>query len=375
MCVCSAVDKVRIIALYIMHRDGVPEGDKKRLYQHARLALHEMDAIDNLTHLGLNVNKVMPRRGLVLACVQMLMLSLAPLQDSGKKRKPLFKQREEEDAYDISRYQPALRFMLEVNCCDYVQSFLAHLLTPSLPRQSQFAGTLDPSTFPYVRDAPVGATKSSAAASAAPPPTGSLRSARPQWTAQRTKRVVDAPRQRVLVFMAGGATYSEVRAVYKVSEAANKDVFLGTSHLVTPQKFVSDLANLVRGGGGSSHTKQGFQPLLKGGKALPPRAPGMPQQAIDQRYPQQVQPPPAPAPTLQQKAAASASDARRPSSLVASLKGSTNSKGSSSTLAPGATLQHSTSGSSLGGQSMQSATSDGASSGKIKKKGFLKRLM
>ncbi|POY70532.1 hypothetical protein BMF94_6446 [Rhodotorula taiwanensis] len=326
----SAVDKVRIIALYIMHRDGVPEGDKKRLYQHARLALHEMDAIDNLTHLGLNVNK-----------------------DSGKKRKPLFKQREEEDAYDISRYQPALRFMLE----------------------SQFAGTLDPSTFPYVRDAPVGATKSSAAASAAPPTTGSLRSARPQWTAQRTKRVVDAPRQRVLVFMAGGATYSEVRAVYKVSEAANKDVFLGTSHLVTPQKFVSDLANLVRGGGGSSHTKQGFQPLLKGGKALPPRAPGMPQQAIDQRYPQQVQPPPAPAPTLQQKAAASASDARRPSSLVASLKGSTNSKGSSSTLAPGATLQHSTSGSSLGGQSMQSATSDGASSGKIKKKGFLKRLM
>lgn len=54
----SAVDKVRIIALYIMHRDGVPEGDKKRLYQHARLALHEMDAIDNLGYLGVNVNKV-----------------------------------------------------------------------------------------------------------------------------------------------------------------------------------------------------------------------------------------------------------------------------------------------------------------------------
>lgn len=55
---CSTIDKVRIIALYIMHRDGVPEGDKKRLYQHARLAIHEMDAIDNLSYLGLNVNKV-----------------------------------------------------------------------------------------------------------------------------------------------------------------------------------------------------------------------------------------------------------------------------------------------------------------------------
>lgn len=36
------------------------------------------------------------------------------LQDSGKKRKPLFKQRPEEDAYDISRFQPSLKYMLEV---------------------------------------------------------------------------------------------------------------------------------------------------------------------------------------------------------------------------------------------------------------------
>lgn len=49
---------MRIIALYIMYQDGVPESDKKRLYQHARLALHEMDALDNLTYLGINVSKV-----------------------------------------------------------------------------------------------------------------------------------------------------------------------------------------------------------------------------------------------------------------------------------------------------------------------------
>jgi len=87
----SSTDKLRIIALYIMHRDGVPEGDKKRLYQHARLALHEMDSVNNLSYLGINVDK-----------------------DSGKKRKPIFKQKPEEDAYDISRYQPGLKSMLEV---------------------------------------------------------------------------------------------------------------------------------------------------------------------------------------------------------------------------------------------------------------------
>lgn len=35
-------------------------------------------------------------------------------QDTGKKRKPLFKQRAPSDAYDISRYQHATALMLEV---------------------------------------------------------------------------------------------------------------------------------------------------------------------------------------------------------------------------------------------------------------------
>ena len=44
--------KVRIIALYIMFRDGVPDEDRRRLYQHARLTLAEQDAVNALVHLG-----------------------------------------------------------------------------------------------------------------------------------------------------------------------------------------------------------------------------------------------------------------------------------------------------------------------------------
>ncbi|SCV68091.1 BQ2448_212 [Microbotryum intermedium] len=199
----SSTDKLRIIALYIMHRDGVPEGDRKRLYQHARLALHEMDAVDNLSQMGINVSK-----------------------DSGKKRKALFKQRPEEDSYDISRFQPALKYMLE----------------------EHFSGSLDQSTFPYVRDAPPsGGSSSSRATSAAPAQAGSLRSARPQWTATRGRRTVAEPRQRVVVFVAGGMTFSEVRAVYKLSESANKDIVIGSTNTITPEQFVSDLSNLDRG--------------------------------------------------------------------------------------------------------------------------------
>lgn len=88
----SSKDKVRIIALYILHRNGVPEEDRKRLFQHAHLALHEMDMVNNMKYLGLDISKELKNN-----------------------RKPPIKQRQLEDVYDISRYQPVLKLMLDVS--------------------------------------------------------------------------------------------------------------------------------------------------------------------------------------------------------------------------------------------------------------------
>ena len=52
-------NKVRIIALYIQYRDGVPDEDRRRLYQHARLSLAEQDAVNALAYLGVRVSRVM----------------------------------------------------------------------------------------------------------------------------------------------------------------------------------------------------------------------------------------------------------------------------------------------------------------------------
>ena len=55
------MNKVRIVALYIQHRDGVPEEDRRRLYQHARLTLAEQDAVNALIHMGVRISRVSNR--------------------------------------------------------------------------------------------------------------------------------------------------------------------------------------------------------------------------------------------------------------------------------------------------------------------------
>lgn len=53
------VHKVRIISLYIQYRDGVPDEDRRRLYQHGRLTMAEQDAVNALVYLGVKISKVL----------------------------------------------------------------------------------------------------------------------------------------------------------------------------------------------------------------------------------------------------------------------------------------------------------------------------
>lgn len=70
----------------------------------------------------------------------------------------------------------------------------------------------------------------------------SLRSAKPTWA--RTRSSAAEPRQRIIVFVAGGATYSESRACYEISELFSKDIFLLTSHMLTPSLFLRQVGDL-----------------------------------------------------------------------------------------------------------------------------------
>ncbi|CEL61750.1 Protein transport protein sec1 OS=Schizosaccharomyces pombe (strain 972 / ATCC 24843) GN=sec1 PE=3 SV=1 [Rhizoctonia solani AG-1 IB] len=223
----SSTDKARLIALYIMYRDGVSDEDKRRLYQHARLSNMDQDAVNALTYLGARI--------------------VRGTADRDIKRK--LKQKSATNyEYDQSRYQPVLQTVLE----------------------DHFSGKLDQSVFPYVRDAPppappLGTSLGSFRSSPAPTPTAaaptSLRSQKPSWHKAPPpggRNNTDALKQRVFVFVAGGMTYSEMRTAYTMSALQNKEVFVGSTHPMNPARFISDLRAISMDGVGSAALPDGL---------------------------------------------------------------------------------------------------------------------
>ena len=194
-------DRLRLIALYLLYKDGLISGDLQKLLAHAQLPPPQTDVITGLEHLGATVRR--------------------SLKDSKPVNHTLFNRKPQpapagQEEYSLSRYTPSLQLMLE----------------------NHVRGTLDQNTFPYIKPE-VDATDdfSSQESSAA-----SLRSAKPTWAKSRVTST--EPRQRIIIFVAGGATYSEARACYEVSRSTSRDVFLATSHMQNPGLFMRQLSDL-----------------------------------------------------------------------------------------------------------------------------------
>ncbi|KAI5804450.1 Sec1-like protein [Geopyxis carbonaria] len=195
-------ERLRLITLYLLYKDGLLEGDIQKLMLHSGLRRQDESVFRSLHLLGARVSK--------------------PLKDPTPNRnrpqrpnKPM--EQDDDEGSDFSRFSTALKQMLE----DHVK------------------GTLDPQAFPYLKPEliPTGTGNGADVVSQA-----SLRSAKPTWAKSRLSVV--EPRQRIIVFMTGGATYSEARACYEISKASVRDVFLGSTHMITPGQWLNQLSLL-----------------------------------------------------------------------------------------------------------------------------------
>lgn len=187
--------------MYLLYRNGLLPADTQKLLAHAQLPPQDGEVVHNLGLLGARVSKPLK---------DVRQTSQPP---TGKRQPPVASNEES----GLSRYEPAIKLVLE----------------------EHIRGSLDQVIFPFTKphlDAADGVMGQEHVSQA------SLRSAKPTWA--RTRPTSFEPKQRIIVFMAGGATYAESRACYEVSRAASKDVYLATSHMLTPSLFLRQVGDL-----------------------------------------------------------------------------------------------------------------------------------
>ncbi|KAK8090991.1 hypothetical protein PG994_000496 [Apiospora phragmitis] len=193
----TSSDRLRLVIMYALYRDGVILEDIKRLLAHASLPPQDTEVVANLELLGARTT--------------------IALKDPKRDTTPLFpidvKSMVPNEEYALSRFQPVLKPLLE-NLC---------------------RGALDQTAFPYVKP-PLDPNEDMIVGQ------GSLRAAKPSWAG--AGRRVPENRQRIIVFMAGGATFSESRICFEVGNSLNRDVILTTSHMLTPQLFIRQVGDL-----------------------------------------------------------------------------------------------------------------------------------
>ncbi|CAK7268857.1 hypothetical protein SEPCBS119000_003274 [Sporothrix epigloea] len=192
-------DRLRLIMLYVLYRNGVIPEDINRLLAHSNLPKPLFDTIVNLELLG----------GRPVHGLKEVVQPPPPLFSADPKAS----QTSNDEEYSLSRFEPALKTLLD-NLC---------------------RGQLDQAIFPYVNP-PLDPHEDSVMAQS------SLRAAKPSW-ADSNRRVPDN-RQRIFVFMAGGATFSEARVCYEASAKYSRDVVLATSHMLTPHLFCRQVGDL-----------------------------------------------------------------------------------------------------------------------------------
>lgn len=196
-------DRLRLIIEYLLYRDGLLASDIKKLLAHAQLPAQDGEVIQNLELLGAHV--------------------VRGLKDTRPVAQPFFARKQPPPPIDeegsLSRFEPTLKTLLE----------------------ELIRGNLDQSKFPFTKphlDAAEGLIGQENVSQA------SLASLRTKPTWARTRSSAAEPKQRIIVFMAGGATYSESRACYELSDSLSKDVFLTTSHMLTPSLFLRQVGDL-----------------------------------------------------------------------------------------------------------------------------------
>ncbi|KAF9354792.1 vacuolar sorting protein VPS33/slp1 [Mortierella sp. AD094] len=194
------VDRIRLLMLYFITQ-AVPQELRNQLFQMSRCNYADRDIANNLEFLGVKLDVAAPPPAKKWFFSELL------------KKKSVA---EDDFEYEMPRYSPVIKSVIEgiVN------------------------GTLDRNLYPYTL-APEQLETIQARKTVR-----SLRSAQPTFHHKGRR---NEPQGRLIIFIAGGVTYNEIRLTYECAAANNWDILIGSTHIITPPTFMEDMRMLRNG--------------------------------------------------------------------------------------------------------------------------------